>query len=243
MGNLKEIRRRITSVKNTKQITRAMKLVSAAKLRRAQDAATNGRRYAEEIRNALADLLALLPEQDRPALMRSKDSITNRRIVVVGGERGLCGPYNANIAKSIEKQLLESKGVSQELLAIGSKVVSSAKRFKWNVESKFEKLPENAAEWPIQEMVAKLVDDFVSGKCDEVVIFYTKFITAMSQEVVKIPLLPLRCEELKSIKQSKDSISPKTDPSVKILLEGLIPLYLETQFRQSALESKASDCN
>jgi len=132
MSNLKEIRRRIGSVSNTKQITRAMKLVSAAKLRRAQEAATGGRDFSKRLDRILTELMGSLPEDFTHPLLEARKEIKKRRLVVVSGDRGLCGPYNTNIQKAVVKELeaSEAAGIEVDMIGIGRRAVASANSWR-----------------------------------------------------------------------------------------------------------------
>lgn len=238
MSGLKAIRRRITSVSNTKQITRAMKLVSAAKLRKAQDAAIGGRSYSEELGSVISSLLVAAPREFQSALTTPRKEIKTRRIIVVAGERGLCGAYNTNVMKAVTSNELSAADVDNQIFAIGQRTVSAANRFRWNVVEQYQKLPENVALWPIAKMSDQLIKDFADGVCDEVVVYYTKFISGISQKVSREVLLPIG-----SIQGTEDRQldQPRTDPSAEIMLNHLLPLYVRSRLRQAALESKASE--
>ncbi|MDD2943738.1 MAG: F0F1 ATP synthase subunit gamma, partial [bacterium] len=195
MAGLKEIRRRITSVKNTKQITRAMKLVSAAKLRRAQDAAVFGRAYVKQLARTLEKIASELPEGFSHPLLGSGEEVARRRVVVVAGERGLCGAYNSTVLKTVMlKEGRATDGLQRDFVCIGRRAVSFAKRQGWDIAGVFEGMPEEAARLPVAEIVESVVRDFLKGDIDEVVVYFTEFRSAMSQEVRCIPLLPFAAD-------------------------------------------------
>ncbi len=245
MASLKEIRRRIGSVSNTKQITRAMKLVSAAKLRRAQDGAINGRSYSNRLRGIISTLLGELPGDFHHPLLDVREEVKSRRVIVISGERGLCGAYNANVLKAIDATEAKEADVNLSFVAIGGRTVSAGKRAGWNMIESHERLSENATEWPVADIANEAIEAFSSGKCDEVVIYYTKFVTAMTQVVTREVLLPVSKESLKSedsdVEIDENVKAPKTDPSPNILLSNLIPLIVTATIRQAGLESKASE--
>jgi len=247
VGGLKEIRRRITSVSNTKQITRAMKLVSAAKLRRAQDAALNGRAYSDKLIAVVQNLLAELSEDFSHPLLEERKEVKRRLSVVISGERGLCGAYNTNVLKAIEKDVRAAK-CETTFIVIGARTVSSAKRFGWDTLGAYEKLPENAAMWPIEEINQQMISGFLDEKYDEVNLFYTKFNSAISQVVTKETVLPLSRESLQTLaaaveKDTSESKNAgmKVSPSAEQLIANLIPLVIAARLRQAGLESKASE--
>ncbi len=244
MSGLKEIRRRITSVNNTRQITRAMKLVSAAKLRRAQDAAENGRAYSDRLNEAVrAAISDLTGDFDHP-LLEVRPEIKRRRIIMVAGDRGLCGAYNANVAKAV---IANNKGASPafDVIAVGRRSASAVASNRWELKAKYAELGENAATWPIEEIARSCMRDFISGECDEVVLYYTKFVSAMTQEVTREVLLPfggINAEISETApKQEGDEGYISYSPSPEEILSGLIPLLVRTRIGQGALESKASE--
>lgn len=239
MSGLKAIRRRITSVKNTKQITRAMKLVSAAKLRRAQDAAEGGRSFGERLTGVLDTVTADLPEGFSHPLLEVRQEIRKQCLLVIAGERGLCGAYNGNIIKAVNAAIRES-ATPVELVIVGRRGKSAAKRFGWDVVREYEGLPEDVARWPISELCDFLIERFNSGVIDAVTVIYTRFESAMTQTVIAKPLLPFVAD-----KTGTESVvvggKTKYDPAPTAILYGLLPLLVKTQVCQAAFESKASE--
>jgi len=250
VGNLKEIRRRISSVSNTKQITRAMKLVSAAKLRRAQEAAMGGRAFSERLGKVLTRVSANLPETFSHPLLEARTEISRRTIVVIAGERGLCGAYNTNVTKAVIAAELPSEQ-ELEFVAIGRRAVSSVKSQGWELKASFEGMSEDAGAWPISEMVEALVEDFIEGRSDEVVIYYTKFVSAMTQVVEREVLLPFagaatgaatgEVSAEKAELETNEAGAAKFDPRPEEVFERLVPLVIKNKVTQAGLESKASE--
>ena len=179
MASLKEIRRRITSVKNTKQITRAMKLVSAAKLRKAQEAAVSGRGFSGRLRNVLAVVRASLNGDFVHPLLQPKESVKIRRVIIIAGERGLCGAYNTSVFKEVEKEKQDLTECNLEYVPIGRRAVAYAKQQNWDVIKSYEGLPEDAGLWPIAEIVEDQVRAFLKDQCDEIVLYYTEFVLSL----------------------------------------------------------------
>lgn len=240
MSGLKAIRRRITSVKNTKQITRAMKLVSAAKLRRAQEAAEGGRSFGRRLGDVLQTVLADLPEGFSHPLLSKREGVQKRCLVVIAGERGLCGAYNGNIVKAVNAEL-RSSAVPIEMVLVGRRAVSAAKRFGWDVIAAFEGLPEEVSNWPISEIGETIISRFISGKCDEVSLLYTQFESAMTQTVTREALLPFAAVSASPEKAAQLRGKTKYDPMPTAIIGGLLPLLIKTQICQAALESRASE--
>ena len=249
--SLKEIRRRIASVKNTKQITRAMKLVSAAKLRRAQEAAEGGRSFGLRLGEVLATVAADLPDGSTHPLLEQRAKVEKRCLLVIAGERGLCGAYNTNVIKAVKAQLQRSSAET-EIVVVGRRAVSAASRFGWNVVGAYESLPESVADWPTGEMVDLLIKGFVQGTYDEVSVIYTEFVSAMTQNVKCDKLLPFSSSKLQASSENEADASDSTsaqitagqtkyDPAPLAILHGLLPLMVKTQVCQAAFESKASE--
>lgn len=242
MGSLKEIRRRITSVKNTKQITRAMKLVSAAKLRKAQEAAVSGRGFSGRLKDVLAVVREGMSGDFVHPLLEAKEEVNTRRVIVMAGERGLCGAYNTSVFKEVAKIDEQDSSCNLEFVPVGRRTVAHAKQCDWKVTSSYEGLPEDAGLWPIAEMVEQQVRAFLNGDCDEVVLYYTEFVTAMTQNVKREVILPFSVDdEPEEGAESKVVKAAKTDPSPEELIGKMIPLLINTRLTQAALESKASE--
>lgn len=250
MSGLKEIRRRIGSIKNTKQITRAMKLVSAAKLRRAQEAAQGGRTFSSRLGEVLESVVAELPEGFSDPLIEPREHVKSRRIVVVAGERGLCGAYNTNVFKSvIAADVRGGDGASFDVVTLGKRAGSFAATQKWPIARRYEGLGEDAGRWPIDEIGDELVRGFLAGDCDEVVIHYTTFVSAMNQRVTREVLLPFSgalaekpsAAQVTAGEEQPERLYHKFDPQPAEILSRLIPLLIKTRITQAALESKASE--
>ena len=239
MPSLKDIRRRIGSVSNTKQITRAMKLVSAAKLRRAQTAATSGRGYIAELKQLFFKLQLHPKCVATESVLTSTRDISKRAIVVIAGERGLCGGFNTNVIKEVEAKE-DKEDANTSVIAIGRRAVSSLRSSGWTIAKQFEDLPEDASLWPIRELASELMQQFSDGVYDQVVVYYTKFHSVMRQEVCCEQLLPL-VAEADPTEAAVSEEEFKSDPSPELILESLTPLLVQSILNQAGLESKASE--
>ena len=187
MAGLKEIRRRITSVRNTRQITRAMKLVSAAKLRKAQAAATSGRDYISRLGSVLGQVVEALPEEFISPLARATNPDAPRMTLIIAGDKGLCGAYNSNVGKFVQT----SKLVTVHSILIGRKAIALGRLYKWNSWKTYEGLSENAIDWPIEELATLVTTELAEGRVSAVDVVYTKFVTALRQEPAVEQLLPI----------------------------------------------------
>ena len=236
MANLKEIRNRIASVSSTMQITSAMKMVSAAKLKKAQDAITAMRPYANKLTELLQSLSATL-DADTGSKYSEQREVKKVLIVPITSNRGLCGAFNSNIIKEVAK--LKSQNFSaQEVsyLAIGKKANDAFKKTNRVIANKshiFDDLTfDNVA-----EVAELLMDKFVSGEFDKIIIVYNKFKNAATQELMTeqfLPIVPIEGDTTLNL----DYIF---EPSKAEIVEQLIPKSLKTQLYKSVRDSFASE--
>lgn len=243
MANLKEIRNRITSVNSTMQITSAMKMVSAAKLKRAQDAITQMRPYAEKLQELLTNLSASLDTTE--GVYSQNREVKNILLIGVSSNRGLCGGFNNNIIKKIKSLNEEYKDANVNVLAIGKKVQEfNKKNFKEknnaSLPTDLEKIYDNlnfASVAEVAELVMKL---YKEGVYDKVVIVYNKFVNAATQEVMNEQFLPIEANET-----SEETVTSSVDyifvPSKEEIVESIIPKSLKTQLYKAVLDSNAAE--
>ena len=244
MAGLKEILGRIKSVKNTKKITYAMKLVSATKMKGAQDSVTKSRSYSNAIRQLLNDVMEG-SDFDHP-LLQARDEVKKIRLIVIGANRGLCGSYNSNINKAIKKFFDSNKNVQVETVLIGKKVVEYCKRSKISMTETHSDLPETPSDWPLDEIAKKAELDFLNKQVDEVYFIYTKFKSALSMSVQTEKLLPIDkdslLEQIKSDKQEATTQKQTLfEPSAKKVFSELLPRILRVLVLQASLDAKASE--
>lgn len=241
MANLKEIKNRITSISSTMQITSAMKMVSAAKLKRAQDAITQMRPYAEKLQEILGNLSATLDLSEN-AYSHQRE-VKNAYIVAITSNRGLCGGFNNNIIKQVNALLKdEYAGYNTKVISVGKKVNDAFKRSDVNyrpdgigeAEDMFNDLSFERS----SELAQFLMDEFAAGKVDKVVIIYNKFINAASQEVITEQFLPIIPAEADENASAGDYIY---EPSKSEIVDDLIPKSLKTQLFKGLLDSHASE--
>lgn len=240
MANLKEIKNRITSISSTMQITSAMKMVSAAKLKRAQDAITQMRPYAEKLQEILGNLSATLDLSENA--FSEQREVKKTYIVAVTSNRGLCGGFNNNIIKKAKVLLTESNTENKKLIAIGKKVNDAFNRSDLNyrpdgigaAEDMFNDLSfENCA-----TTAQKLMDDFSDGKVDKVIVVYNKFKNAAVQQVMVEQMLPIVSNVTEGVTTARDYIF---EPSKSEIVEDLIPKSLKIQLFKALLDSQASE--
>lgn len=246
MATLREIRRRIAGIKSTQQITKAMKMVAAARLRRAQEAILNFRPYANTISNLLNQLFSHSENYENVLLQeREPKKIT---IVVVTSDRGLCGSFNSNLLRYIEellntdyKSYLDSKNLN--LICIGKKGADYFTRRNYPIQVKYVNFFSSLSYENSLNVVNKLTADFVSEKTDKVIFVYNEFKSVISQVIKTIQILPILIEkkEPESQKKFHEIIDYIYEPEKEKILDSLLPKYLEVQMWRILLESNASE--
>ncbi len=243
MANLKEIRTRITSVKTTRQVTSAMKMVSAAKLKKAQDAILQIRPYAEKLSELLSSLGAALDKNTDSVYTAQRDP-EKVLIVLISSNRGLCGGFNSNITKlaiSIAKTTYNQqlKSGNLDFLVIGKQGGKILQSYHFEVHAEKNQLFENLDFDHVSIEVQSLMNDFVTGKYDRVELVYNKFINAATQEQISeqfLPVLPATPD-----KKKRNNIDYIFEPSVEQIVEEMIPRSLKIQFYKALLDSHAAE--
>lgn len=237
MANLKEIRSRITSVGSTMQITSAMKMVSAAKLKRAQDAVTQMRPYANKLTELLVNLSSTLDSSEGGIYSENRE-LKKVLLVTITSNRGLCGGFNANIIKKA-KSLMEGdfKSIETEILSIGKKSSEHFTKNGYNVISTHDELYSDLTFNNTSEIAQSIMDTFTNSEYDKVVLLYNQFKNAATQLVMDEQFLPIESPE-----DSKDSVGDYIfEPNQKDIVENLIPKSLKTQLFKAVLDSHASE--
>ncbi len=243
MANLKAIRKRIVSVKNTRKITRAMKLVAAAKLRRAQDTIIAARPYSQAISSVVSELSAVAGKDAHP-LFEEREA-KRVAIVVITADRGLAGAFNSNVIKSVERYAANELSTASEvtLRIVGKKANQHFSRRNATITS-YDAAPTSANALEVARMTANRViadfappDDNTAPKVDRVYLAYNEFKNAGSQVVRIIQILPVVPEKTSDAAEQADYIY---EPSKQDLLTRLVPLYVQIQLYRAALESIAA---
>ena len=239
MASGKEIRTQIKSINNTQKITRAMEMVAASKMRKAQDRMRKARPYAEKIRNVVSHLHYAHPEYKHP-FMQERDA---RRvgIIIVSSDRGLCGGLNTNVLKNAitEMKQWHDQGVEVDVCCIGNKGFASMKRFGANIVSHVGGLGDTPR---IEELIGAIkimLDSYIDGKLDRLYLVYNDFVNTMTQQPISEQLLPLpESEEAEQLKHYWDYLY---EPDAKEVLDGLLTRYIETQIYHGVVENLASE--
>jgi F-type H+-transporting ATPase subunit gamma len=241
MANLKQIRKRIGSVKSTQKITRAMKLVAAARLRRAQENITRLRPYAVKTMDVLSSVAARVSAEEAPHPLLEKRKIESVLLVVLTSDRGLAGAFNANIEKMAYRRWkeLEAEGKQVQFAVIGRKGRDFLQRRDANIVHEFTGVFEDPTLEKAGEIARAIADAYVDPErdLDACYLIYNEFKSAISQQVVVESLLPIVPRELGPDDQGEFIY----EPDEKRLLDTLLPLYLEVEIYRAVLESVASE--
>jgi F-type H+-transporting ATPase subunit gamma len=236
--NKKVVQRRIKAVKNTQQITKAMKMVSAAKLRRAQEKVLAARPYARELAKMLSRLVAGGAGANHPMLAQ-RPVVRNVAYVVMTADRGLAGSFNVNVIRKAATSM-KADARALKLVSVGRKGRDFFKKRGINSALEFTGTGEEPSFAQAQGMISDLVNLFVSGEIDEVRMVYTEFINPVSQRPVEVQLLPVRPPEGNEA-QPGPGMDYIYEPSAEQVLDTLLPRFAQITLYQALLESKASE--
>ncbi|GAW31400.1 MAG: ATP synthase F1 subunit gamma [Bacillota bacterium] len=232
MPSMRDIKRRIKSIKNTEQITKAMKMVAAAKLRKAQDKVFQARPYARELAGTLSRLAGAALDSTHPLMV--KREVKKVAFVVVTADRGLCGGYNANIIRKVRSEISAFNDVS--LICVGRKGRDFFRRIGVPIIAEFTGLGEEARYQDAKLIAETIVDLYLKGEFDEVYVVYTEFFSALTQRPKTIKLLPVEAPAEEGAK-----VDYIYEPNAETVLSALLPKYLNTTMFRAMLEAKASE--
>jgi F-type H+-transporting ATPase subunit gamma len=240
MANLKDIRKRIGTVKNTQKITRAMKMVAAAKLRRAQQNILDLRPYAIKTMDVLSGVAARAGDDEEVHPLLARREPKNVMLVVLTSDRGLAGAFNANINKAAYRfwKELEDQGKSVTFAVIGRKGRDYLKRRSADIQKDFTGVFQDLSMDRAGEIGRYIVDAYGRHDLDAVYVIYNEFKSAISQDVVVEPLLPISPMEVDDDETAVDYIY---EPDKQALLDVLLPMYVEIEIYRALLESVASE--
>ena len=235
MASQRDIRRRIQSSRNIKQITRAMQFVAASKLKRAQESTLASRPYAEKLDEVLADLATVLTGEDHPLLVRREGG--KRLIVLITTDRGLAGALNTNVIRFAAQQITEGRG-ELAVATVGRKGRDAMRRARVPLEAHFEGFGDRPTFADVLPLARLISEDFLSGKVNRVDIVYSHFVSTLSQKPSMDELLPIApSEDTEGIPGHQFIF----EPSPAAVLERLLPRYVATRLYQAVLEGKASE--
>jgi F-type H+-transporting ATPase subunit gamma len=242
MPTLLDFRRRIRSVKNTQQITRAMKFVAAARLRRAQEAALAARPYAKELARVLRSIMSRIDQPEHPLLThRPEEKIL---VIVLTGERGLAGAFNSNILRKANEFFRPNKGKKVSVIPVGKKGRDALKKADFSFAAEYVNVLAKVNFGTARDIASVVTELYAKEEVDSVYIVFSEFKTVMTPNLVQEKLLPVEAmradEESAAEKESAQVDYIYEEPKEK-LLDKLLPRYIETQILRAMLESSAAE--
>lgn len=246
MAGSREVRNKIKSVKNTQKITRAMEMVAASKMRKAQDRMKKARPYGDKIRNVAAHMSRASVEYRHPFLI-TRDTVKRIGIIVVTSDKGLCGGLNTNVLRRAlsEIKAWKAEGEEVEVSCIGNKGLGFMTRISANVISQVVALGDTPDMEKLIGAVKIVLDGYTEDRFDRVYIFYNRFINTMKQEPVMEQLLPLTDERIRSGEKSSEGHTAAWDyiyePEAKPVIDDIMVRYVEAIIYQAVTENMASE--
>lgn len=233
MAGVRDIRRRIRGVSNMQQITKAMKMVAAAKLRRAQEKVIASRPYSKQLQDVLSRLVQAQTDGSHPLL--EKRPVKKIGYILVTSDRGLCGGFNANLIRKTRGILEKQQDIKTGLVTVGRKGSDYFGRRETQIISRFTGLGDSPDFSQARKIAGDIIGLYTSGEFDEVYLVYSKFISVLTQEPTLAKILPIEPS------QEKAGGEYLFEPSPQQMLEYLLPGYVESQIFSALLESKASE--
>ncbi len=238
MPSTRDLRRRIRSVKGTQQITKAMKMVAAAKLRRAQAAITRARPYADTLAEVLAHLAARTEHSH--ALLERRDG-HRAWLLVITSDKGLCGSFNANLLRHGERELRTERWSEVELLTIGRKASDYFRRRPWRVVHDERETMSKLGAQDGPRLAAMAIQAFTSGQADEVWMVYNRFVSLIRHEITLEQLLPIVPPSETAPNSSEAAVDYLYEPDAAGLLAELLPAHVEAQLQRALYDSAAAE--
>jgi len=241
MPTLLDFRRRIRSVKNTQQITRAMKFVAAARLRRAQEAALAARPYAKELLHVLRSTIGRIAEPQHPLLARRPEEKV--LAVVLTGERGLAGAFNTNLLRRANEFFRANRDRKLSVVAVGKKGRDALRKAGFNLIAEYINVLARVEFATVREIADLVTDLYAKGEVDSVYIIFSEFKTVMSANLVVEKLVPVDPEQVREAAEEPSSarVDYLYEQPAEQLLDRLLPRYVESQVQRAMLESSAAE--
>ncbi|MGD1893110.1 MAG: ATP synthase F1 subunit gamma [Cyclobacteriaceae bacterium] len=241
MANLKEVKNRIATVKSTQQITRAMKMVAASKLRRAQDRLLQMRPYAQKLSGLLANISSNLSEDNVSEYAQSRD-VKNVMLVVFSSDRGLCGAFNANLFRNTRQFISKEyefyeRNERLSVMTVGQKAFDYYKRRGYDLRSDYKDLFSDPSFVHVRQGAEYVMEQFREGKVDKVILVYNQFKNVATQIPTFEQLLPVEA----NTEEESANIDYIYEPSEEFVVEDLVPQSLKVQFYKAFLESNAAE--
>lgn len=246
MATLRDIRRRIRSVRNISQVTRAMQMVAASKMRRAQQQVLATRPYSEKAWEVLRHLASQpVAGQGLHPLLVQRSEVRARDIIVITSDRGLCGAYNNNVIRAVVQFVLGQPDKEVQLVTVGRRGRDFMNRLGYRITAEFTDLPPRPQLLDVTPISRTVIDDFLSGQSDEVYLAYTKFINTLTYHIVIQPLLPIRPfrgDEMKAVGSGRTARGEYIyEPDPATILDTVLPRFTELQVYQALLDALASE--
>ncbi|MBN1992187.1 MAG: ATP synthase F1 subunit gamma [Anaerolineae bacterium] len=248
MASIREIRRRIKSIKNIAQVTRAMQMVAASRMRRAQEQALASRPYANKAWQILMYLAAQPGNEQLHPLLTHRDSVQNVAIILITADRGLAGAYNTNVIRAAVQFMTENKREEAKLITIGRKGRDLMARYGRTIEADFSDLPPRPTSLDIAPIARVAIDGFLRRDYDEVYLAYTRFVNTLQQDPTIRLLLPISGQlagKVMSRHLTEETTMAATEylyePDPATLLNTILPHFTELQIYQAILEALASE--
>ena len=240
MPSLKDLRNRIDSVKSTKKITQAMKMVAASKLKKAQSLAEKSRGYSAGVEDIVKKLVLSEDCLDHPLIAKDKKEIQKSLVIVVSSDRGLCGGLNTNVLRTSLNQIKswEKEGKKVQIAAIGTKGFSFMNRVGADVKSNITGLGDTPHLNDLIGSIKVMLDSYINGEIDQLYICFTKFINTMKQEPIMDQVLPLNGEKIGAPEGPWDYIY---EPTADAVIEELLKRYIESIIYHAVAENMASE--
>jgi len=240
MAGAKEIRSKISSIKNTQKITKAMQMVAASKMRKAQDRMRAARPYAEKIRKVIGHLRHANPDYKHPYLLERPIKATG--IIVISTDRGLCGSLNVNVLKAALAAIRQAQGRGEQVrvVVIGTKALTFFRRIGVDIAASATHLGDKPQVAALIGAIKVMLDEFRDGKIDQLLLIHNEFVNTMSQKAAVAQLLPVVVES-----DANDGLQARWDyiyePSAAEILDGILTRYVESQVYRGAVENVACE--
>jgi F-type H+-transporting ATPase subunit gamma len=242
MATLLDFRRRIRSVKNSQQITRAMKFVAAARLRRAQEAALSARPYSKELARVLRSIMSRIDQPEHPLLAhRPEEKIL---VIVLSGERGLAGAFNSNLLRKANEFIRLHKGKKTSIIPVGKKGRDALKKAGFHFPAEYTNVLAKVNFGTARDIASVVTDLYSKEEVDSVYIVFSEFKNVMTPNLVVEKLLPveaMRADEESAAEQASSQVDYIYEQPKEQLLDKLLPRYIETQILRAMLESSAAE--
>ncbi|GJM07909.1 MAG: ATP synthase gamma chain [Lysobacteraceae bacterium] len=239
MAGAREIRTKIKSVQNTRKVTSALEMVSASKIRKAQDLMSASRPYAKMMKQVIGHLAAATPEYRHP-FMTEREEVKRVGFIVISSDRGLCGGLNGSLFKAIlaEMRAWQDKGAEIDVVCVGAKAIQYFKRLKVNIVSTASHLGEKPQVSDLIGVIKVMLDDYMDGKVDRVTLAYNNFVNTMTQKPTLDALLPLPEGDDDEVKNNWDYLY---EPEAQVVLDEVLVRYVESLVYQAVVENLASE--